>query len=168
MTRLVDALPDFREQPAHAEPSAVTLQARRFEFDRRTMLRLAAGAAVGVGLATLDLIGRALPGRAVEPHPVFAEWSSCHGFFDASTICVPNTAYFGTGVPGVCSGSWHRNYSYTGGSVSYDYTFNNTSCNGRNAWRWTSGTRRKCSDGWTYYRDGTTYRSTFSICRTVI
>ena len=115
MTRLVDALPDFREQPAHAEPSAVMLQARRFEFDRRTMLRLAAGAAVGVGLATLDLIGRALPGWAVEPHPVFAEWSSCHGFFDASTICVPNTAYFGTGVPGVCSGSWHRNYSYTGG-----------------------------------------------------
>jgi hypothetical protein len=168
MTGLAAALPDFRERPVDAEPSAVTLHARRLELDRRTMLRLATGAALGLGLAALDLIGRALPARGVEPSPVLSEWSDCQGFFSSSTVCVPTTAYFGTGVPGVCSGSWHRNYSYTGGSVTYDYTFNNTSCNGRNAWRWTNGTRRKCSDGWTYYRDGTTYRNTFSICRTAI
>jgi hypothetical protein len=81
---------------------------------------------------------------------------------------VPSTAWFGSGTPGVCNGSWHRNDKYYGSSVSYDFTFNNTSCDTRNAWRWASGTRRKCSDGHTYYRDGGTYRNTFSICRTAI
>lgn len=163
------ALPDFWTRPVDATSSVLTRAARRSTYDRRTLLRLTAGAAAGLGLATLDLVGRALPGRGVEPHPVLAEWSDCQHIHSPSTICVPETAYYGTGVPGVCSGSWHRNFAYTGDSVAYDFTFNNTSCNGRNAWRWEAGTPScKCSDGWTFYQDGATYRSTFSICRTEI
>ena len=170
MTASAATLPDYDERPSNATPSAITSQARRLELNRRTVLQLTAGGALGLGLATLDLIGRALPSRASNPNPILSVWGDCSPshYYASSTICVPTSAYYGTGTPGTCSGTWHRNYSYYGSSVSYNYTFNNTSCSGRNAWKWTTGTRRKCSDGWTYYRDGSTYRNTFSICRTAL
>ncbi|HET6532822.1 MAG TPA: hypothetical protein VFH03_19720 [Actinoplanes sp.] len=169
MTGTAASLPDFYTPPPDATPSAVTAQARRAALGRRTLLKLAAGGALGIGLAALDLVSRALPGRATNPNPVLSVWNDCRGFFHSTTVCVPNTAYYGTGTPRVCNGSWHRNDKYTGSSVSYDFTFNNTSCSTRNAWRWVGRTaNRKCSDGWTYYRDGSTYRNSFSICRTAI
>jgi hypothetical protein len=160
------ALPDFYTAPPDAEPSAVTAELRRSAVGRRTLLKLAAGGALGIGLAALDLVSRALPARATNPNPVLSVWPDCttSHWFNASSICYPPTAYYGS----VCNGSWHRNDSYSGSSVTYNYTFDNTSCTGRNAWRWTNGTRRKCSDGHTYYQDGSTYRNTFSICRTAI
>lgn len=158
-------LPDFHTAPPDATPSTVTATIRGSRVGRRTMLRLAAGGALGLGLATLDLIGRALPSRATNPNPVLSVWNDCRGYFAASTTCVPTSAWYSS----TCNGSWHRNDSYSGSSVSYNYTFDNTSCSSRNAWRWVgSGASRKCSDGWTIYRDGSTSRNTFSICRTAI
>jgi len=162
------ALPDYETRPADATPSTITLQARRFELKRRSILRLAVGGALGLGLATLDLVGRAMPARASNPNPILSVWGDCspNDYYASSTVCVPTTAWYGNGTPGTCSGTWHRNYSYYGSSVTYDYTLNNTSCAGRNAWKWGGSVRKKCSDGFTYYVDGSTYRNTFSICRT--
>ncbi len=167
MTVTAASLPDFHQPPPDPVPSAVTAEARRSSLGRRTFLQLTAGGALGIGLAALDLVSRALPSRATTPNPVLSVWSDCRSYYDSVSICVPRSAYYG-GSPGVCNGSWHRNDRYSGSSVTYDFTFNNTSCAGRNAWRWATGTRRKCSDGWTYYRDGSTYRNSFSICRTAI
>ena len=170
MTASAATLPDFNQRPPDATPSAITLQARRLDYNRRTVLRLVVGGAIGLGLATLDMISRALPARATNPNPILSVWSDCSpaGFFAPSTICVPTSAYYGGGTPGVCAGTWHRNDRDSTGPVTFNFTFNNTSCSNRNAWRWTSGTRRKCSDGHTIYNSGTVHRNTFSICRTAI
>lgn len=168
MTRAASVLPDFHTAPPDFTPSAVAAEIRRTQVGRRTLFRLAAGGALGVGLAALDLVGRALPGRANNPNPVLSVWSDCTPvrYYADGTTCSPSSAWYSN----VCNGSWHRNDKYSGSSVTYDYTFNNTSCNNRNAWRWIPGrgSRRKCSDGWVYYRDGSTTRNRFSICRTAI
>jgi len=169
VTVTADSLPDFYTAPPDARPSAVTAQMRRSPVGRRTLLKLAAGGALGLGLAALDLVARVLPSRANNPNPILSVWSDCRGYFSSSTVCVPSTAYYGGGTPKVCNGSWHRNDKYYGSSVTYDFTFYNTTCDGRNAWRWIGRVaNRKCSDGHTYYVDGSTYRNTFSICRTAI
>ena len=169
MTVTAASLPDFSTAPPDALPSAVTAQVRRSTVGRRTLLKLVAGGGLGIGLAALDLVARALPSRANNSNPILSVWSDCHGYFSSSTVCVPSTAYYGGGTPKVCNGSWHRNDKYSGSSVTYDFTLYNTTCDGRNAWRWIGRVaNRKCSDGHTYYRDGSTYRNTFSICRTAI
>ena len=162
-------LPDFDTAPPDAVPSAVTAQARRSAVRRRTLLKMAIGGALGTGLAALDLVARALPGRANNPNPILSVWNECRGYFDSGTICVPNTAYYGGGTPGVCNGSWHRNDKQTSGTVRFDFTLYNTTCDTRNAWRWVGRVHnRKCSDGHTYYSGGGVNRNTFSICRTAI
>jgi hypothetical protein len=166
VTITADSLPDFYTAPPDATPSAVTARVRRSAVGRRTLLKLATGGALGIGLGVLDLVARALPSSANNPNPILSIWNDCRGYFASSTICVPTSAFYGSSV---CNGTWHRNDKYYGSSVSYDYTFNNTSCDTRNAWRWVGRVaNRKCSDGWTYYSDGGTYRNTFSICRTAI
>ena len=165
MTITAAGLPDFSTAPPDATPSAVTATIRGSRLGRRTLLRLTFGGAAGVGLAALDLIGKALPARATNPNPVLSVWNDCQGYWASSTTCIPTTAWYSS----TCNGSWHRNDSYSGSSVTYNYTFDNTSCSSRNSWRWTGrGNHRKCSDGWTVYRDGSTSRNTFSICRTAI
>ncbi|WP_250007971.1 hypothetical protein [Actinoplanes sp. M2I2] len=166
MTSTVATLPDFHTAPPDATPSVVTATIRGSRVSRRTVLQLVGGGALGLGLAALDLVTRALPSRATNPNPVLSVWNDCRGYYSSSpTTCVPATAWYSS----TCNGSWHRNDSYSGSSVTYNYTFDNTSCSSRNAWRWTgSGVNRKCSDGRTVYRDGSTSRNTFSICRTAI
>jgi hypothetical protein len=165
MTITAADLPEFNTAPPNATPSAVTAAVRGSGLSRRALLRLVTGGAMGLGLATLDLVGRALPSRATTSNPVLSVWSDCHGWWDSSTTCYPPSAWYSS----TCNGSWHRNDRYSSGTVYYDYSFDNTSCSSRNAWRWTGrGNHRKCSDGWTIYRDGSTSRNTFSICRTAI
>ena len=165
-------VPDFDVAPTGLWPASEVVGAiRRNKLGRRTVLRLAVTAAMGLGLAALDLIPVGRRAWATNPNPILSVWGDCRGYISPTTVCVPSSAYYS----GTCAGSWHRNDHYYGSSVTYDYTFNNTSCSGRNAWKWfgASGAghstlRRKCSDGHTYYVDGSTYRNGFSICRTAI
>ncbi len=163
-------LPDWDEPPPRGGPvSTLTEAIRRQAASRRSVLKLIAGGAMGLGIATIDLI----PTRAAAVTPILSVWGDCHGYIDTSSVCVPRTAYYSSTV---CNGSWHRNDSYHDSFVSYSYTFNNTSCSGRNAWKWFGATgaghtttRRKCSDGHTEYADIVGNRvSSFSICRTAI
>jgi hypothetical protein len=164
---LID-VPSIDEPPAVWEESSIAARARAAALNRRSVLRLAAASAMGVGIWALEQLPNARRAFANNPNPILSQWADCSpsDFYSSSTICVPTSAYYNSVV---CAGTWHRNDKYSSQTVTYDYTFNNTSCSGRNAWRWTLETvHRKCSDGHTYYLDGSTYRNTFSICRTAI
>jgi hypothetical protein len=168
-TLTVAGLPDWDDAPPGAPLSALTEVIRRKAATRRSVLKLIAGGAMGLGIASLSFV----PQRAAAVTPILSVWGDCHGYIDPVSVCVPRGAYYSSSV---CNGSWHRNDSYHDGFVSYSYTFNNTSCSTRNAWKWfgASGSghstlRRKCSDGHTTYADiGGTRINSFSICRTAI
>ena len=104
--------------------------------NRRTILGVVTGAAVASGLAVLDLFPWSKPKGAFAD--AYTTWGDCRGYFSASTICYPSSAYY----TGNCSGPWHRNDGGSGTCYNYRYTHDPSSCDGHNAWRWTSGTRR--------------------------
>lgn len=134
---------------------------------RRTALRTAVGGATAVGLFLLDSASRYVPASAAG---AYTEWFTCRGFFNANTICVPSNSYFGADNCG--NNGWHKNaYENFGSCEVRDYTHLSSTCDGNNAWRWTTGgARRKCSDGLKDARNyctGDTINE-FSICRTAI
>lgn len=162
----IDTVPGAHEEPASAEQSAVWAPSEG--WSRRKVLAAIGGVTVASGLSVLGLLPWSRPQRAYAD--AYVSWSTCHGYWDSSTTCVPSTAYYGSNV---CSGSWHKDYTDTGSCYYIDYYHNPSSCDGNNAWKWggssARGAHRKCSDGWY------TYRSCqfpdidrFSICRTAI
>lgn len=170
-------VPSYENEPQSWEPSNVVATIRRANPTRRTVLRFLAMSSMTIGLAYVDLFPRVRKANAVNPSPTYSEWGTCApngpygvNYFDSSTICTPSNSVFS----GNCSGSWHRNDSYSSptNGTAYNYTFDNTSCGNKNAWRWTgSVARRKCSDGRVWYRDAygaLIYNNRFSICRTAI
>ncbi|WP_433533179.1 hypothetical protein ACQPYA_14850 [Micromonospora sp. CA-263727] len=160
-SRVVDLVPSAVEAPASPEPTRMI--DKRSAMSRRRVLGIVSGAAVASGLGVLDLFPWSRPRGAFAA--AYTEHSDCRGYFNSTSICVPSTALY----TGNCSGSWHRNDGSSGTCYNFRYTHDPSSCDGHNAWRWTSGTRRKCSDGWYEYADcGGGRVSRFSICRTAI
>jgi hypothetical protein len=159
---LLDQVPSTVEPPANPQPSRVAVSVTG--LSRRAVITAITGAAVASGLAVLDLIPWSRPRGALAA--AYTAWETCVGYYDPNTICVPSDAYYGSDN---CSGSWHRNDGGSGTCYSYRYDHYADTCNGHNAWKWTSGTRRKCSDGWKQYYDcGGASVNRFSICRTAI
>jgi hypothetical protein len=165
-------LPDWDAPPSGRwQRSELAASVRDQAASRRSVLKFVVGGALGLGVWSLEMVP--LKASATNPNPVLSVWGDCHGYINPTTVCVPSSAYYSSSV---CSGSWHRNDAASGTGYSYNYTFNNTSCSTRNAWKWfgASGSghstlRRKCSDGHTEYADvGGTRISSFSICRTAI
>ncbi|HYN66095.1 MAG TPA: hypothetical protein VES93_04345 [Ornithinibacter sp.] len=168
----LDTIPSFDHRPSgRTEPSRIVSRAVRAAASRRSILKMVGGGAVAFGVAALEL--RPPAARAVEPNPILGVWGTCNGsgdahYADSVSTCTPRSAKYGSLM---CNGVWHRNDSYSGSFVVYNFTFNNTSCDQRNAWKWgggsTSSKRRRCSDGYTsYYPRGGTSIVGFSICRT--
>lgn len=164
MTDILSRIPSANERPENAEPTQVGLKDSR--WSRRRLFGTVAGVTIAGGLGALDL----LPWSKTKAADALTEWStSCRGYFNSSTVCVPSSAIYSNN----CSGSWHKNdSSHWSGCNRYKYWPDTSSCDGRNAWRWTGRVaRRKCSDGWYMYYDcgGTNQNITlFSICRTAI
>ncbi|MGW5683569.1 hypothetical protein [Nonomuraea sp. NPDC003754] len=159
---ILDQIPSVADEPESPEPSRYAVTEQR--WSRRRLFGTVAGVTVAAGLGALDLLPWSRPRAAM----ALTEWTDgCHGYFNSSTVCTPSSAYYGSDN---CSGSWHKNQGGSGTCYNYRYTPNETSCGGRNAWRWTgSVARRKCSDGWYEYHDcGGGNISRFSICRTAI
>jgi hypothetical protein len=155
-------VPSATEPPPSPQPSKMAISGST--MSRRKVLGAITGAAVASGLGVFDLFPWSRPSGAFAA--AYEVHAGCVGYFNATTICVPATAYYNSSN---CSGSWHRNDGASGTCYNYRYTHDPSSCSGKNAWRWTSGTRRKCSDGWYTYADcGGSRVSRFSICRTAI
>jgi hypothetical protein len=163
MTLSLDAVPGVLEPPVDAKPSQVWTAPPA--WSRRRILAAVGGAAVAAGVAALDLLPWSKPRAAFAA--AYTAWSTCHGFYNANTTCVPTNAYFNSQN---CSGSWHRNDGSSGTCYVINWTHLATTCDGHNAWRWTGGgPNRKCSDGRYHYRDcGGGAIDRFSICRTAI
>lgn len=167
-TLTVADLPDFTHEPLGAMASAVRALVASRVSTRRTLFRMVSGAAVALGVAALEL--RPLRAAAV----TLSVWGDCHGFINASTVCTPPSWYISGSLP--CNGTWHRWDSYNDSFVSYSFQFYDTTCGGRNAWKWYGATgaghstlKRKCSDGHTSYADiGGTRIYNSSICRTAL
>ncbi len=159
-------VPSAAEAPPAPLPSRV---ARRPEGpSRRTVLTAVAGAAVASGLSVFDLFPWSKPRGALAA--AYQQWSDCRGYFsNTTTVCVPTTAFYDDRV---CKNTWHRDEVSSGPCYHYVYEHAATTCDGRNAWRWTAQpTKRKCSDGWIEYwtcGGGQHPVSRFSICRTPI
>jgi len=155
----LDAVPSTMEPPADPKPSR--LWRPPAAWSRRRVLTAIGGAAVAAGVAALDLIPWSKPREAFAA--AYTTWSTCHGYFTATQICYPANAYFNSNN---CSGTWHRNDGSSGTCYVFKFTHNPSSCDGHNAWKWTSP-NRKCSDGWYEYHDcGGGNINRFSICRT--
>jgi hypothetical protein len=163
VTDILSRIPSADTMPENAEPSQVTLK-ETGRWSRRRLLGTVAGVTFAAGLGALDLLPWSKPKAA----DALTQWGmgDCRGFFNSSTVCVPSSALYS----GNCSGSWHKNQGGSGTCYNYRYRPDTTSCDGRNAWRWTGRTaRRKCSDGHYEYHDcGGGNVSRFSICRTSI
>lgn len=159
------SLPHVEDVPERGANEPRRLRRSKQTVERRHALKILA--AVGVGaVAAVD----ALPGARPRKAAAYTEWTSCQGYYSATTTCVPSSAYFGSDN---CAGTWHKNSPYweDAGRYRLRYTLYTSTCNGRNAWRWyTSATAyKKCSDGLKETIDednGNAYSSTFSICRT--
>jgi hypothetical protein len=165
---IFDQIPSAQEMPEGAGESRVAPITSR--WSRRRILGMAFGVATAAGLGALDLLPGARP-RSAAAQVYTTYWGDCHGYANASTVCTPPTAYYGS--DNCTSTAWHRDGGRTGTCFSANYTSNPSSCGGRNAWRWnggnTSSTRRKCSDGYRYaVVCGSTGVGGFSICRTAI
>ncbi|MFC6559479.1 hypothetical protein [Nonomuraea cavernae] len=164
---ILDQIPSAQEPPEAALPSHVAPVKER--WSRRRMFGMAFGVATAAGLGALDLLPGSRPRSAAAV--VYKTYhDTCKGFVNASTVCVPPTAYYGSDN---CTSGWHRDDGYSGTCVSINYTSYSDTCAGRNAWRWTGGsttsTRRKCSDGYYYsVTCGSSGSGRFSICRTAI
>ncbi|GII75746.1 hypothetical protein Sru01_07280 [Sphaerisporangium rufum] len=164
---ILDQIPSATRMPEGAPPSEVTKV--KSPWSRRRVLGAAFGTMTAVGLGALDLLPGARP-RSAAAAVYKTIWGDCHGYVNASTVCTPSNAYYGSDN---CTSTWHRDDGYSGTCVSYKYTSNPTSCGGRNAWKWTGGnttsTRRKCSDGrYVSVQCGSSSIDRFSICRTAI
>ncbi|WP_067134712.1 hypothetical protein [Microtetraspora malaysiensis] len=164
-TSILDQIPSAEDMPEQAMPTLMS--AKREGWSRRRVLGIATGAAVATGLGVLDLLPWSKPRSAAAA--TYTAWESCHGYANASSVCVPSSALYS----GNCSGSWHRNDGASGTCYNLRYTHYASTCDGNNAWKWyggsTTATRRKCSDGWYEYHDcGGGNVSRFSICRTAI
>jgi hypothetical protein len=158
---LLAQVPSSTEPPPAPLPSTVIMP--RVRLSRRRVLAALAGAATASGLAVLDLLPWSRPRAAFAA--AYEEWEDCHGFYSSITVCTPSNALYS----GNCSGSWHRADHGSGTCYSWAYFHDPDDCGLRNAWRWTSGTRRKCSDGYYQYAScggGFSYQK--SICRTAI
>ncbi len=162
-------LPDALNKPTDARPSRI----RQFLIDpratRRRVLKMFTGAGVAMGLGAIGSIPLSRPRPAYAA--AYEEWlNSCQGYYAASTVCVPTSAYYGSDncAPG---STWHREDRVRQDScVEIRYTHDPTSCNGRNAWVWRgNGPSAKCSDGRRYVENscGSDF-SAFSICRTFL
>ncbi|MFC5815861.1 hypothetical protein ACIBF7_30795 [Nonomuraea sp. NPDC050478] len=164
---ILDQIPSANREPVDAVPSRVA--ATKPRPSRRGVFGLALGVATAAGLGALDLLPGSRP-RSAAAAVYKTVWDTCKGFINASSVCVPSSAYYGSDN---CTGSWHRDDGYSGTCVSINYTSYADSCAGRNAWRWTGGSttskRRKCSDGYRYVvACGASGSGQFSICRTTI
>lgn len=133
---------------------------------RRQVLKAGLGIAAGAALGALDL----LPFSRVSGAAAYTEYTTCTSqwYYSSSETCVPTSAYYGSDN---CAGSWFKNTEEWVTDCIYGYyTINMSSCDGRNAWRWYSGSNyTKCSDGWKTSNDwcqGGTVIDKFSICRT--
>ena len=158
---LLPLVPHANVAPPDAQPSRVVR--RQSALSRRGLLAAVTGGAVAAGLGALDLLPWSKPKGAFAA--AYQEWGDCHGYFNSSTICVPSSALYSN----TCNGSWHRNDGSSGTGYVYRYYHHPTRCSDRNAWRWTSGTRRKCSDGDYFYQaQGSSGSTRMSICRTAI
>ncbi|MEV0597402.1 hypothetical protein [Nonomuraea cavernae] len=164
---VLDQIPSAQEAPEAALPSRVASGTSR--WSRRRMFGMAFGVATAAGLGALDLLPGSRP-RSAAAAVYKTIHDTCRGFVNASTVCVPPSAYYGSDN---CTSTWHRDDGYSGTCVSINYTSHPSTCDGRNAWRWTGGsttsTRRKCSDGQYYVvQCGSSAINRFSICRTAI
>ncbi|MEU8250045.1 hypothetical protein [Nonomuraea sp. NPDC048916] len=164
---IFDQIPSAEEMPEGALPSRVATVKPR--WSRRRVLGMAFGTVTAAGLGALDLLPGARP-RSAAAVVYTTYWSDCHGYVNASTVCTPSNAYYGSDN---CTGSWHRDDGASGTCYSINYTSEPYTCGQRNAWRWTGGTttstRRKCSDGHYYATQcGSSPIDRFSICRTAI
>lgn len=123
----------------------------RARLGRREFIRVAAGAAVGTGLAFASLFPTA---RQAQAHTqAYTSWppdsSNCIGSpYAGSTGCCS----CGSAVSSIycASNGWHRHHSVQqgGGTAERQHRPRLTSCNGRNGWRWRrSGNIWRCSDG---------------------
>lgn len=158
---LLDQIPSVMDVPESPVPSRFAVRERG--WSRRRLFGTVAGVTIAAGLGALDVLPWSKPRSA----DALTQWTDgCHGYYNSSSICTPSSAYYNSQN---CSASWHKNQGGSGTCYNYRFTPNTTSCAGRNAWRWTSGTRRKCSDGWYEYNDcGGGHISRFSICRTAV
>lgn len=167
-TPIFDLIPSAEGAPAGALPSLVAVRDSR--WNRRRIIGMAFGAVTATGLAALDVFPGART-RSASAAVYMTEWdNSCRGFSNASTVCVPSSAYYGSDN---CTGSWHRDDGASGTCYSLNWTSLPSTCDGKNAWRWyggsTTSTRRKCSDGERYVSQcGSSPIDQFSICRTAI
>ncbi|WUH99507.1 hypothetical protein OHR68_39470 [Spirillospora sp. NBC_00431] len=169
-------IPSLTVEPADAEPSAVRNFIEVQVIGRRRLLQSLAGAAMVLGVSTLDL----LPGRnpahaALKGSSPWQYWSRCTDYntFPADwKKCNPDAAKVGAGYCQSRHKNRHRTDYVENSACSwknYNKAFRCTGDSGRtiNAWRWykwegpNTGPRSvSCSDGKVYYRSGN------SNCRT--
>ena len=172
-----DARRRFDELPSFDEPgwgidsrtdlnTAPPTRAKRARpMPRRSFIKLLGGGAVAVGLT---VVGWLPPLRLRRADALYDEWSDCHNFFDATTVCTPQSWWI---TEGVCSGSyygaWHYHNYYSGDGTNGGWYVQRDSCGGRNAWNWLyPGAAFKCSDGETWLWGWWGSWNTMSICRT--
>lgn len=165
---IFDLIPSAEEPPAGALPSLVAPASWR--WSRRRVVGMAFGAVTGAALGALNLLPMSRP-RSALAVVYTTSWSDCHGYANASTVCTPSSAYYGS--DNCTAAKWHRDDGASGTCYSINYTSEPSTCGGRNAWRWnggsTSSLHRKCSDGHYYAAQcGHSPIDRFSICRSAI
>lgn len=165
-TPILDRIPSTEQAPEGALPSLMAV--RNSQWSRRRIVGMAFGAFTATGLAALDLFPGARTRSAAAAVYTTVWTDGCHGYANASSVCTPSSAYYSSDN---CTGTWHRDDGSSGTCYALNWTSLASTCDGRNAWRWSGGStsalRRKCSDGRRYVSScGSSPIDQFSICRT--
>jgi hypothetical protein len=140
MLRLSD-LPSLTTRP---EGAVISRQARRARsrLARREFIRIAGAAALGTGLGFAGLFATARPAHAGHARPCWRESQYCTNPSGSHPQCGTSSSYIST--THCASSGWHRHDTRHEREFRIEWQLRNTSCNGRNAWRWNA---YRCSDG---------------------
>ena len=180
-----DIIPAMETAPADAPASRVRELVPNPPAVRRSVLKGVAVAALSATLVPFDWVFSRRPALAAacagDPAPT-CEWTSptCADY----TSYTPTASNWWAGDPAQCHGGWRRGgkpcnadnrhfdghweYTHTGIWESVYAQRITTSCQGRNAWRWSapSGNTFRCSDAWTqvYWTDNSYSGLTIAVC----
>jgi hypothetical protein len=176
-----DLIPSMETASADAAPSRVRELIPNPPAARRTLFK---GLAVAAISATLVPFEWALSRRAARAAGApTSEWTDPH-CADYGVNYTPDSCNWWAGDPAQCYGGWRRGgkpcnadnrhfdghweYTHTGIWESVWSQRITTSCNGKNAWRWSapSGNTFRCSDAWThvYWTDNDYADVTVAVC----
>ena len=164
MSLLDTEIPDIDRAPGGATRSAIGAHLRA-EAKRRTVLKLAAGAGMTLGLSAVGVLAGAKKASAGW-NSTYDTWSNCspNDYFNSSTTCTPPSWDISSFN---CNGAnYHRDDGASGTCYSQHWYVQFTSCDGKNAWIWSSPHTR-CSDGYYYYSVCGGSGMSYSICKYV-